>query len=248
MPAPLAIKEDPTIKTMTMTIGMHLLISLLAAAAVSGFAPHGSSININKSRSVAGSPGRALHHMAAVDDAVAIYQKSHPAKGPRKQSPFISAGMPVADIDGTRFKTPKGGRMAGKSFADRDEKYLRAGFTELSKVYGKEEALKMVRDLPIALAFNRKNFAPSLKAFAAKFGNDEAREMVQRNPGLLALKPSGAGGADSVEDQTMKFSYLVAATRPAGPFLLYGLLSLLCEPALEKLTGFPLKESILALL
>jgi hypothetical protein len=97
------------------------------------------------------------------------------------------------------------------------------------------------------LAFNRKNFGPSLTEFAKTFGDEEARAMVQRNPGLLIVKPTGAGGADSVEDLAMKFSYVVAATRPAGPFLLYGTLSLLFEPTFEFISGIPLKENLAAL-
>jgi hypothetical protein len=161
---------------------------------------------------------------AAVDDAFAIYQKKHPKKDP-----------------------PKDGKVRGPTFSDRDEKYLKSGFKELAKVYGEANALQMVKDLPIVLAFNRKNFGPSLKEFVKTFGDEEARGMVQRNPGLLIVAPTGAGGADSVEDTAMKFSYIVAATRPAGPFLLYGTLSLLFEPAFELISGIPLKENLAAL-
>jgi hypothetical protein len=45
----------------------------------------------------------------------------------------------------------------------------------------------------------------------------------------------------------MQFSYVVAATRPVGPFLLYGTLSLLFEPAFELISGIPLKENLAAL-
>jgi hypothetical protein len=157
---------------------------------------------------------------AVVDDAIAIYQKKHPKKE---------------------------GKVGKPTFSDRDEKYLRAGFKELAKAYGEANALQMVKDLPICLAFNRKNFGPSLIEFAKTFGDEEARGMVQRNPGLLVVAPTGAGGADSVEDLAMQFSYVVAATRPVGPFLLYGTLSLLFEPAFELISGIPLKENLAAL-
>jgi hypothetical protein len=45
----------------------------------------------------------------------------------------------------------------------------------------------------------------------------------------------------------MQFSYVVAATRPVGPFLLYSTLSLLFEPAFELISGIPLKENLVAL-
>jgi hypothetical protein len=79
---------------------------------------------------------------AVVDDAITIYQKKHPKKE---------------------------GKVGSPTFSDRDEKYLMAGFKELAKAYG--EALQMVKDLPICLAFNRKNFGPSLIELAKTFGD-----------------------------------------------------------------------------
>jgi hypothetical protein len=218
-----------------MKLCIQLLLCLIAASAVNSFAPNAS---INRSRSHG-----ALK--ATVDEAVALYQKIYPKKGPRKQSPLVSLGMPVAPT--SKFQTPKAGSDMGKSFSDRDEKDLKAGFKELAKAYGEANALQMVKDLPIVLAFNRNNFGPSLKELAKTFGDEEAKAMVQRNPGLLVIKPTGAGGADSVDDTAMKFSYVVAATRPAGPFLLYGTLSLLFEPVFEAVSGIPLKENLLAI-
>lgn len=182
--------------------------------------------------------------MAAVDDAVALYQRKYPRKEAGNRSSFASFGMPVRDIDGKKFTTPKAGRKKGKSFSDREEKDLRSTFKELARLYGEDNALQMVKDLTIVLAFKRNYFAPSLEAFSEVFGEEESKAMVQRNPGLLALPPSGAGGADSVTDQTMQFSYLVGYTRPFGPFLLYGLLFLLFDPFLEYLTGIPIKTTI----
>jgi hypothetical protein len=182
---------------------IQFLLCLMAASAANGFVP----------KAVSKSNNGALK--AAVDEAVAIYQKKHPKKV----------------------------QVTGPTFSDRDEKYLKAGFKDLAKAYGEASALQMVKDLPICLAFNRK----SLTEFAKTFGDEEARGMVQRNPGLLVVAPTGAGGADSVEDLAMKFSYVVAATRPVGPFLLYGTLSLLFEPTFEFISGIPLKENLAAL-
>jgi hypothetical protein len=122
-----------------------------------------SAVNGFVSKAISKSSNCALK--AVVDDAVAIYQKKHPKKEGKVGSPI---------------------------FSDRDEKYLRAGFKELAKAYGEASALQMVKDLPICLAFNRKNFGPSLIEFAKTFGDEEARGMVQRNPGLLVVAPTGA--------------------------------------------------------
>lgn len=136
--------------------------------------------------------------------------------------------------------------MMGRSFVDVDSKELQKNFVELATVYGGSAiAYQMVQDMPIILTANRKNYAPTLMEFTKTFGYEESKAMVQRNPGLLFLKPTGAGGADSADNLTMQFSYIVAITRPAGPFLLYGLLFLLCCPVIEKVTGIPIKETIL---
>jgi hypothetical protein len=194
-----------------MKLCIQFLLCLIAASAVNSFVPKA----ISKSRKGA--------LKAAVDDALAIYQKKYPKKA------------------------PKDGKVSSPTFSERDEKYLKAGFKDLAKAYGEDSALQMVKDMPICLAFNRKNFGPSLIELAKTFGDKEARGMVQRNPGLLVIPPTGAGGADSVEDLAMQFSYVVAATRPVGPFLLYGTLSLLFEPTFEFISGIPLKENLAAL-
>jgi hypothetical protein len=107
-------------------------------------------------------------------------------------------------------------------------------FDVIASLYGDEEALMMVKIQPGVLAFNKDNFRPSLEAFSTKFGADEAREMVIRNPGLLSVKPANAEAAD---DLTMQLSYVVDSTRPIGalgPFVILGLLSV---PAIESAMG-----------
>ena len=100
----------------------------------------------------------------------------------------------------------------GMLFDVQDEK-LRATFNTVAKLYGEENALKMVKIQPGILAFNKDNMAASLDAFAENFGLEEAKEMVIRNPGLLSVKPANAEGAD---DLTMQLSYVVEFTRPIG--------------------------------
>ncbi|CAM9628199.1 unnamed protein product [Ascophyllum nodosum] len=63
--------------------------------------------------------------------------------------------------------------------------------------------------------------------------------MVTRNPNLLSVRPTGFGGASNAKSDTMTMSYLIAYTRPLGPFLLYGLLLALALPVIEIATGIP---------
>ncbi|KAL7575349.1 hypothetical protein ACA910_001864 [Epithemia clementina (nom. ined.)] len=184
-----------------------------------------------------------------IDKALDIYQRSYPpVKQQKKRRAFnASFGMPNRDLDGTKYSVAKT-KFMDKTFADRTTTELQATFTKLANVYGDANALRMVQDMPIILTANPQNFAPSLAAFSETFGMEPARAMVQRNPGLLFLKPTGAGGADTADNLTMQFSYIVAATRPAGPFLLCGLLLLLCSPAIELVTGIPLKETLTSVL
>ena len=56
---------------------------------------------------------------------------------------------------------------------------------------------------------------------------DDVIAMVVRNPLLVGISATGYGGADQAGDDTMYMSYVIAATRPAGPFLLYGTVSAL---------------------
>jgi hypothetical protein len=184
---------------------------------------------------------------SACAEALAVFQKRYPnADKPRKRSFNAALGMPKRDVDGSKYNVATSSLM-GKTLADRSEKDLSASFVELSKLYGDENALNMVKALPIILAANRKNFKPSLAVFSETFGREEAMAMVQRNPGLLFLPPTGAGGADTADNLTMQFSYIVAATRPAGPLLLGGTLCLLFSPAIEMVTGIPIRTTFLSL-
>ncbi len=118
-------------------------------------------------------------------------------------------------------------------FARKDEE-LTLAFNTLASIYGDDVALKMVNIQPNILAFNSAYFEPSLNAFAEKFGMEESKKMVLRNPGLLSVQPASAAEVDNL---TMQLSYLVDITRPIGalgPVILLGLLSV---PALESATG-----------
>ncbi len=163
-----------------------------------------------------------------VDEAVAIYDAKYSNK--ETGTPFYNTwGVPKKDIDGTPTSTKPNKKIFEQTVADK-----RQAFQEIAKLYGAEEALDMTRALPGILAFDKKNFAPSLAEFSTIFGDEEAKAMVMRNPGLLYVKPENAATAD---DLTMQFSYIVAVTRPAGPLLLYGTLGLLTIPVIEGITG-----------
>ena len=178
---------------------------------------------------------------AVVEEALSIYQKKYPSKGEYKAPFFNTWGVPKADVDGTPVFSEKTTEDKKRIF-EKDVSLLKSNFQELAKVYGPDEALQMTKDLPACLAFDKSNFKPSLVEFGKIFGEEEAKEMVKRNPGLLAIKPEDAAKSD---DQTMKFSYVIAKTRPAGPFLLYGTLGLLSIPVIEQITGVPFRANLL---
>uniref|UniRef100_A0A6U3ZTQ5 Uncharacterized protein n=1 Tax=Ditylum brightwellii TaxID=49249 RepID=A0A6U3ZTQ5_9STRA len=183
---------------------------------------------------------------AVTDEAVAIYQNKFQKKDKKTTRPFFSSwGMPKRDVDGTELTIGKGGSSAGKGIFDIDESVQRASFNEIARLYGESEALEMTKIMPTVLAFDSSNFADSLAAFSETFGEEDAKAMVMRNPGLLAINPLNAANADG---QTMQFSYIVSATRPFGNILLPGILGLLCIPAIEGATGIPIRSTFFATL
>mmetsp|Transcript_1758 Transcript_1758/g.3772 ORF Transcript_1758/g.3772 Transcript_1758/m.3772 type:complete len:218 (-) Transcript_1758:105-758(-) len=157
------------------------------------------------------------------DEAIEIYNAKYTG-GVRQKFFFSSWGMPES------YTAPE----TTKSLFSRDNTELISAFNVIASLYGEEDALKMVKIEPGVLAFNKDNFGPSLEAFGEKFGLEESKAMIVRNPGLLSVKPASAEAAD---DLTMQLSYVVDVTRPigkAGPFIILALLSV---PALEGATG-----------
>lgn len=125
------------------------------------------------------------------DEAIAFFQKKYPKKEPLTGSDsFSTFGVPKKDIDGSSIQTSTSGSR--KRLTDIDEKEGRATFAEMAKVYGAEESLGMIKAMPIVLTFNKDNFAGSLAAWGENFGEEEAKAMVMRNPGLLAIAPKDA--------------------------------------------------------
>lgn len=126
------------------------------------------------------------------------------------------------------------------------ESNLRLTFREMCKVYGTDNALTMVKNLPKVLEFNRKNFQPTFEILCNKFdGKDNTLAMLLRNPGLLNLRPQGYCSAEDAGDETMTFSYIIAYTRPAGPLLLTLFFGILLLPAFEMATGIEFRASFL---
>lgn len=160
------------------------------------------------------------------DEAVEIYTNKYLSNGGTRQKFFFESwGMPAS------FKSDED---KSASIFSRKVEELTATFNTLSSLYGDDDALKMVKIQPGILAFNKNDFGPSLEAFGEKFGVEESKAMIIRNPGLLSTKRLGAEAAD---DLTMQLSYVVEFTRPigaAGPIVLVALLSI---PALESATG-----------
>ena len=124
------------------------------------------------------------------DEAIQVFAKKYPfgREAVDTSSRYYTWGMPTVDIDGTPMRTRKY-KNAGKRLTDITEKQARASFAELAKLYGQDEALEIVKSLPTCLAFNRNNFVRNLKAYSEIFGEEKAKGMVIRNPGLLAVSP-----------------------------------------------------------
>lgn len=208
-----------------------LLLSLLVASS-DAFGNNGAA------------KGAAAAKKVAENEAIAIFDKTYPfGRPPAKPNPMGNIGMPNRDIDGTViFDYGKPAATPGKRLTDITEPAARAAFTELSKLYGTDDALTMVAAQPIILAFNSKLWKDSLNEWEQLFGLEKAQAMVVRNPGLLAVKPSDAA---TTTEQAIVFSYIVAYTRPFSKVLLPGLLFLLLTPAIEQVTGIPIRSAVL---
>lgn len=70
-----------------------------------------------------------------------------------------------------------------------------------------------VKAVPGSLGFDPSLFRETFEAFTEVFGAEETKGMVTRNPNLLAVRPTGFGGAINAKKDTMQMSYLIAYTR-----------------------------------
>lgn len=67
--------------------------------------------------------------------------------------------------------------------------------------------------MPGSLGFDPSLFLETFEAFSEVFGAEETKGMVTRNPNLLAVRPTGFGGAINAKKDTMQMSYVIAYTR-----------------------------------
>lgn len=208
------------------TISIVLLLSCLVAATNGFFQKAAKKASVN-------SP--------LAKEAVDIYgAKFSYNRAPRENSAFDSIskiGVPTTDIDGTKIL--KYNANPGKRLTDRSEADVAATFNGLAAVYGEERAIEMVKIFPTCMTFNKDAFAASFAIWSEVFGEDKAKDMVSRNPGLLAITSKDAG---KNTDNTMAFSYIVAVTRPLGLFGPAGILALLSVPVIEGTTGIAIKQ------
>ncbi|CAM9820652.1 unnamed protein product [Ectocarpus fasciculatus] len=93
------------------------------------------------------------------------------------------------------------------------EKRAEGTFAEMCKVYGEDNAVQMVKNSPSCLGYDGSVFQATFEAFTEVFGEEETKGMVTRNPNLLAVRPTGFGGAANAKSDTMQMSYVIAATR-----------------------------------
>ena len=178
------------------------------------------------------SGGKSIQSSPLAEEAIAVFGQKFPfGREPPKSIGLGDFGMPTTDIDGTRVKSKN---PSNKRMTDITPEEAQKSFNELARLYGEERALGMVKAQPICLAFDSSNFQATRDAWTEVFGLEATQEMVARNPGLLAVRAEEAAKAT---DSTMAFSYVVAFTRPLGPFLLGGLLLLLLTPVIESITG-----------
>jgi len=115
----------------------------------------------------------------------------------------------------------------------------------MAAVYGEERAIEMVKINPFYLTFDPKAFASTFAIWSDIFGEEETKDMVSRNPGLLAIQPKDAG---TNTDNTMAFSYIIAATRPIGIFGPALIGALLMVPVIEGTAGIAVRKPFFAAL
>ena len=72
---------------------------------------------------------------------------------------------------------------------------------------------RQVKNSPSCLGYDSSTFRATFEAFAEVFSPEDTKGMVTRNPNLLAVKPTGFGGACNAKSDTMQMSYVIAFTR-----------------------------------
>mmetsp|Transcript_4050 Transcript_4050/g.3822 ORF Transcript_4050/g.3822 Transcript_4050/m.3822 type:complete len:252 (-) Transcript_4050:197-952(-) len=214
------------------------VICLFSTQVVCGFGWGGNASSKSK---------KVVVSEATLQEALTVFENRFQLSNASKKTfkPFFTQwGVPKKDLDGSLVRTTSE-KGVSKRMVNTNLKDQKAAFTEIARIYGEDAALQMVKDLPYALAFNKSNFAANYKVYEDVFGEEPAKAMVKRNPGLLAIKPEDALKTD---EQTMAFSYLVSTFRPVSDVAFPLLLLLLSTPAIERFSGIPIRTTFLGLL
>ncbi|CAM9586520.1 unnamed protein product [Hapterophycus canaliculatus] len=155
-------------------------------------------------------------------------QRASPASSRAVRAGVVMQATSSLETSMSRYK-----KLVGDKRWETDEgieNRVKATFAEMCKVYGEDNAVQMVKNSPMCMGYDGSVFQATFEAFSEVFGEEETKGMVTRNPNLLAVRPTGFGGACNAKSDTMQMSYVIAATRPLGPFLLWGLFFCLCIP------------------
>ena len=97
--------------------------------------------------------------------------------------------------------------------------------------------VRTIRSLDFRCALTEDKVDEKGKVRNLGFSPADVEAMVIRNPLLLGVRPDGFGGASNTKEDTVYMSYIIAATRPAGPFLLATLFLLLLTPGIKSILG-----------
>jgi len=96
---------------------------------------------------------------------------------------------------------------------------------------------EIVRQFPDVLRADPKRLSANIELMNDVWGNQKTSEVILRNPNILTTRTTGYGSLSaSLEkgegNDIVAVSYIIAATRPAGPVLLGGLFLALAKAAI----------------
>lgn len=188
------------------------------------------------------------HALSPSQTAIAKFRSSYAPGGVIKLPKiFTSSPVPENSMAGREFAAYKS--SGGRKLSETPDEDLAATFEALAELYGGDDkALEMVEAVPRILAFEASKLAATKASFVANLAGDKDDEpakyteadvvaMIQRNPLLSGVPATGYGSAEACGEETMYASYVVAATRPLGPVLLFTLIALVLSPFVKKALG-----------
>jgi hypothetical protein len=149
--------------------------------------------------------------------AISLFNKKGSSTSSKSSSPLVEEALALYPFQFRPDDEPL--KAKGRPMFAASQRQARTTFNQLAKLYGDEQALGMVKIQPMCLCFTSSNFEPCLEAWTEQFGEDAAKAMVYRNPGLLAVSPTLA---KEPAEASMALSYVVAVTRPLPKFIAAG--------------------------